>query len=145
MCGIVGIVGSLPVADRLLKGLRKLEYRGYDSSGIATVDGKAIKRLRAEGKLANLERLLAQSPLPGHTGIGHTRWATHGLPTQENAHPHATPRVALVHNGIIENFSELKKELQAQGVVFASQTDTEVILHLIDRELLKGATPDVAV
>jgi len=145
MCGIVGIAGIAPVAERLLEGLRKLEYRGYDSSGIATVYDKKIHRLRAEGKLANLEALLHRSPLAGNTGIGHTRWATHGLPTQENAHPHATGRVALVHNGIIENFRKLKQELQREGVSFSSQTDTEVILHLIDQLILKGDTPEKAV
>jgi len=145
MCGIVGIAGIRPVADRLLEGLKKLEYRGYDSSGIATIDGGKIHRLRAEGKLVNLAGLLAKSPLPGHTGIGHTRWATHGLPTETNAHPHATPRVALIHNGIVENFRELKEELLKGGVAFTSQTDTEVVLHLIDQELLKGSTPEKAV
>ena len=145
MCGIVGVAGNRPVAERILEGLRKLEYRGYDSSGIATVSSKKIHRLRAEGKLINLEKLLKKSPLAGHTGIGHTRWATHGLPTQENAHPHATERVALVHNGIIENFRELKAELQKEGVVFTSQTDTEVILHLIDQSVLQGHTPQIAV
>jgi glucosamine--fructose-6-phosphate aminotransferase (isomerizing) len=145
MCGIVGIAGNKPVAGRLLEGLRKLEYRGYDSSGIATVHDKKIQRLRASGKLVNLEKLLHQLPLNGHTGIGHTRWATHGLPTEENAHPHATERVALLHNGIIENFSDLKQELQRQGVVFKSQTDTEVILHLIDQGILKGLSPSEAV
>jgi glucosamine--fructose-6-phosphate aminotransferase (isomerizing) len=125
--------------------LKKLEYRGYDSSGIATVDGSTISRLRAKGKLTHLESQMKQTPLKGHTGIGHTRWATHGLPTQENAHPHATERVALVHNGIIENFRSLKMELQGKGVTFTSQTDTEVILHLIDLELQKGLAPEQAV
>ena len=145
MCGIVGIAGSAAVTQRLVEGLKKLEYRGYDSSGIATVDGKKITRQRAEGKLANLVSTLEKSPLHGNTGIGHTRWATHGLPTEANAHPHATERVAIVHNGIIENYRELKQELQGKGVTFTSQTDTEVILHLIDEELIKGKSPEEAV
>jgi glucosamine--fructose-6-phosphate aminotransferase (isomerizing) len=108
MCGIVGVVGRVDAAPRLLEGLRRLEYRGYDSAGVATLVDGAIARRRAEGKLARLDEALAAEPLPGTTGIGHTRWATHGRPTERNAHPHATPRVAVVHNGIIENFSELR-------------------------------------
>ncbi len=145
MCGIVGIAGSSLVANRLVDGLKRLEYRGYDSAGIAVISDQKIYRLRAEGKLSALERLSTQNPLTGHTGIGHTRWATHGKPTEANAHPHATERVALVHNGIIENFNEIKHKLEKAGTVFTSQTDTEVILHLIDRELLAGATPEQAV
>ncbi len=145
MCGIIGIIGKEPVALRLLKGLKQLEYRGYDSSGIATIYNNTILRLRAEGKLSNLEKIVQATPPSGNTGIGHTRWATHGLPTETNAHPHATDKVAIVHNGIIENFQDLKKELQQQGVVFASQTDTEVILHLIDKQLRGGKSPEEAV
>src|ERR687898_1807572 len=117
MCGIVGILGRKPAAPLLLETLRRLEYRGYDSAGIATlVDGR-IERRRAEGKLGNLAGALERSPLPGTTGIGHTRWATHGAPTERNAHPHATRRVAVVHNGIIENHAELRAELEAKGAV----------------------------
>lgn len=145
MCGIVAIVSTAPVAERLLSGLRQLEYRGYDSSGIATIHEHAIYRLRSEGKLINLEAKIRASAPPGTTGIGHTRWATHGLPTEENAHPHATKNVALVHNGIIENFRELKEKLEQAGVTFSSQTDTEVILHLIDHELRQGKNPKDAV
>lgn len=145
MCGIVGIVSSEPVALRLLQGLRQLEYRGYDSSGIATVSNNAILRQRAEGKLTNLEKLVHANTPAGNIGIGHTRWATHGLPTETNAHPHATENVALVHNGIIENFRELKQELQEKGVKFTSQTDTEVIVHLIDQKILAGKSPKEAV
>jgi glucosamine--fructose-6-phosphate aminotransferase (isomerizing) len=144
MCGIVGIIGKGDVAPQLVEGLRRLEYRGYDSAGIATlVDGR-IGRRRAEGKLANLEQLLAAKPLAGHIGIGHTRWATHGVPTERNAHPHATQRVAVVHNGIIENYSELKAELTAAGQVFESDTDTEVVAQLIDLYLQQGQGPEEA-
>jgi glucosamine--fructose-6-phosphate aminotransferase (isomerizing) len=145
MCGIIGIVSTSSVADRLIGGLKQLEYRGYDSSGIATLSENRILRLRAEGKLLNLQERLKTFPLAGNVGIGHTRWATHGLPTEANAHPHATDRVALVHNGIIENFRELKQELQASGVAFSSQTDTEIIVHLIDTLLREGKTPESAV
>ena len=145
MCGIVGIVGKEPVANRLLAGLRQLEYRGYDSSGIATVNNGGIQRERAEGKLINLEKAVQAKTPEGNTGIGHTRWATHGLPTRDNAHPHATAKVALVHNGIIENYRELKEELVANKVKFTSQTDTEVILHLIDQNLNAGKAPKEAV
>lgn len=145
MCGIVGIVSKTSVATRLLQGLRQLEYRGYDSSGIATISGNSIKRLRAEGKLTNLEKTVYNTPLEGNIGIGHTRWATHGLPTETNAHPHATANVAIVHNGIIENYRELKQELQGKGVKFSSQTDTEVILHLIDQNVVAGKSPKDAV
>jgi glutamine---fructose-6-phosphate transaminase (isomerizing) len=145
MCGIIGIVGNSAAAPRLIDGLRRLEYRGYDSAGIATlVDGR-IERRRAEGKLANLEVRLAELPLPGTLGIAHTRWATHGAPTEANAHPHATDKVTLVHNGIIENFKDLRDDLLAHGHRFTSQTDTEVVAHLISRELDRGASPVDAV
>jgi glucosamine--fructose-6-phosphate aminotransferase (isomerizing) len=144
MCGIVGIVGRRPVAPVLIEGLKRLEYRGYDSAGIATLVNGHIDRRRAEGKIVNLGARLAASPLAGTTGIGHTRWATHGVPNEANAHPHANGQVAVVHNGIIENYQELKAELTAEGAVFESQTDTEVIVHLISHYLAKGETPTVA-
>ncbi|MCC7428959.1 MAG: glutamine--fructose-6-phosphate transaminase (isomerizing) [Alphaproteobacteria bacterium] len=144
MCGIVGIIGKGLAAPLLLDGLKRLEYRGYDSAGIATlVDGR-IERRRAEGKLAALSALLETDPLPGTTGIGHTRWATHGAPSESNAHPHATGRVALVHNGIIENHAELRGELQAKGHLFRSQTDTEAVAQLVDRYLQDGLDPVAA-
>ena len=144
MCGIVGLVGREASAPRILEALRRLEYRGYDSAGIATlVDGR-IERRRAEGKLTNLAAALEAHPLAGTIGIGHTRWATHGAPTERNAHPHATPRVVVVHNGIIENHAELREELQAQGHVFESETDTETFARLVDQLLLDGATPEQA-
>ena len=145
MCGIVGIVGAEPVADRLLDGLRRLEYRGYDSAGIATVHAGAIDRRRASGKLVNLARELAARPLTGSIGIAHTRWATHGGPTTDNAHPHATDHVAVVHNGIIENFKPLREELIARGRVFTSETDTEVVAHLVSERVEAGASPEDAV
>ncbi len=145
MCGIIGIVGQGDVATRLLEGLRRLEYRGYDSAGLCTIVDGRLERRRAEGKLDNLARELAASPLPGDTGIAHTRWATHGAPTRDNAHPHATGEVALVHNGIIENFRPLREELIAEGRTFSSQTDTEVVAHLISREIEAGADPRQAV
>jgi glucosamine--fructose-6-phosphate aminotransferase (isomerizing) len=145
MCGIVGILGSGPVAGQLVDALKRLEYRGYDSAGLATVENGELGRRRAEGKLRNLEDLIARSPLQGNTGIGHTRWATHGKPIEANAHPHMTELVSVVHNGIIENFRALKDELVAQGVVFTSDTDTEVIAHLITRELKAGSDPVRAV
>lgn len=145
MCGIVGILGHDDVADRLLDGLKRLEYRGYDSAGIATVVEGAIARRRASGKLINLQRALAAEPLPGQTGIAHTRWATHGGPTTNNAHPHATDEVAVVHNGIIENFKPLREELIARGRVFTSETDTEVVAHLISEKVEAGAAPEQAV
>ncbi|MHB8283247.1 MAG: glutamine--fructose-6-phosphate transaminase (isomerizing) [Caulobacteraceae bacterium] len=141
MCGIIGIVGTSPVAGRLIDSLRRLEYRGYDSAGVAVVDHGQIVRRRAPGKLRNLEGVLVESPLNGAVGIGHTRWATHGAPTERNAHPHQAGRVAVVHNGIIENFAELKRELLAEGRTFSSDTDTEVVAHLIDRALVGGAAP----
>ena len=141
MCGIIGIVGTQPVADRLVESLKRLEYRGYDSAGIAAqVDG-VLERRRAPGKLKELEKVLEANPLSATTGIGHTRWATHGAPTEANAHPHIAGRVAVVHNGIIENFAELKAELIAAGRVFSSQTDTEVVAHLLDTELATGLSP----
>lgn len=141
MCGIIGIVGKAAVADRLVEGLKRMEYRGYDSAGVCTVDGGQLVRRRAEGKLVNLVRELAVNPAPGTIGIAHTRWATHGAPTTNNAHPHATADVALVHNGIIENFKPLRDGLIARGRVFESETDTEVIAHLMSEQVEAGATP----
>src|SRR5262249_35309578 len=136
MCGIIGIVGNEPVTGRLIESLKRLEYRGYDSAGVAAIGaGGHIERRRAPGKLSNLEAEPAAPPLPGTVGIGHTRWATHGIPSVPNAHPHTWGRVTLVHNGIIENFAELKAELAAAGHSFASQTDTEVVAHLMDEAL----------
>jgi glucosamine--fructose-6-phosphate aminotransferase (isomerizing) len=145
MCGIVGILSTENVAERLLDGLRRLEYRGYDSAGIATDHDGAIERRRASGKLVNLATELAAHPLPGKTGIAHTRWATHGGPTTNNAHPHATAEVAVVHNGIIENFKPLREELVARGRVFTSETDTEVVAHLISEKVEAGTDPVAAV
>jgi glucosamine--fructose-6-phosphate aminotransferase (isomerizing) len=145
MCGIVGILGRGPVAEQIVDSLKRLEYRGYDSAGIATLEGDHLERRRAEGKLRNLETRLRAEPLAGHTGIGHTRWATHGKPTEGNAHPHATDNVAVVHNGIIENFRELRQLLEKQGARFSSETDTEVVAHLVNSYLLKGASPQDAV
>ncbi|WP_174297267.1 glutamine--fructose-6-phosphate transaminase (isomerizing) [Sphingomonas bacterium] len=145
MCGIVGILGGGDVAGRLLDGLKRLEYRGYDSAGIATLHDGIIDRRRAPGKLANLAARLDADPLPGHVGIAHTRWATHGGPTEDNAHPHIVGDVSVVHNGIIENFRSLRDELIAQGREFRSQTDTEVVAHLVARELERGAAPRQAV
>ena len=145
MCGIIGILGTGNVATRLLDGLKRLEYRGYDSAGIATVHDDRIDRRRAAGKLANLAARLADDPLPGATGIAHTRWATHGGPTEDNAHPHIVGDVSVVHNGIIENFKPLRDELIAEGRTFLSQTDTEVVAHLIDRALKTGLAPRAAV
>jgi glucosamine--fructose-6-phosphate aminotransferase (isomerizing) len=145
MCGIVGALGHEPVAGQLVDALKRLEYRGYDSAGVATVENGVLGRRRAEGKLRNLEARLHAAPLMGETGIGHTRWATHGKPTESNAHPHMTDEVAVVHNGIIENFRELRTELMADGAVFTSDTDTEVIAHLVDRELKAGNDPVRAV
>jgi glucosamine--fructose-6-phosphate aminotransferase (isomerizing) len=145
MCGIVGILGRGPVAEQLIDSLKRLEYRGYDSAGIATLEGDHIERRRAEGKLKNLETRLGAEPLAGHTGIGHTRWATHGKPTENNAHPHTTDRVAVVHNGIIENFGELRAGLKKGGAVFQTETDTEIVVHLVDSYLSKGLKPIAAV
>ncbi|WP_333605032.1 glutamine--fructose-6-phosphate transaminase (isomerizing) [Novosphingobium sp.] len=145
MCGIIGIVGKEDVADRLVDGLRRMEYRGYDSAGLCTIhDGQLVRR-RAQGKLANLVRELAQDPAPGLTGIAHTRWATHGAPTAANAHPHATAELALVHNGIIENFKPLREALEARGRTFESQTDTEVVAHLVSEQVEAGLAPQDAV
>jgi glucosamine--fructose-6-phosphate aminotransferase (isomerizing) len=145
MCGIVGVLGKEPVAELLVDALKRLEYRGYDSAGVATLEQGRIERRRAEGKLRNLEQLLKVEPLQGITGIGHTRWATHGKPSEANAHPHMTDDVAIVHNGIIENFRELKAQLMAEGAPFSSDTDTEVIAHLLTRELRAGKDPVAAV
>ncbi|MBM6576085.1 glutamine--fructose-6-phosphate transaminase (isomerizing) [Microvirga sp. SRT01] len=145
MCGIVGILSNEDVAERLLDGLRRLEYRGYDSAGIATDHDGRIERRRASGKLMNLAKELAADPLPGRTGIAHTRWATHGGPTTNNAHPHATDEVAVVHNGIIENFKSLRDELIARGRVFTSETDTEVVAHLVSEQVEAGLEPVEAV
>ena len=145
MCGIVGILGRAPVADQIVDSLKRLEYRGYDSAGVATLEGDRLERRRAEGKLKNLEARLNAEPLAGHAGIGHTRWATHGKPNETNAHPHATDNVAVVHNGIIENFRELRQMLEKQGAKFSSETDTEVVAHLVNSYLLKGASPQDAV
>ncbi len=144
MCGIIGIIGKGEVVPLLLDGLKRLEYRGYDSAGIATLTNKGIERRRAEGKLINLDKRLQDQPLSGTTGIGHTRWATHGVPNENNAHPHATDKVVIVHNGIIENFQELKDEVMAGGAVLASGTDTEVVAHLITAYLDGGDSPEVA-
>jgi glutamine---fructose-6-phosphate transaminase (isomerizing) len=141
MCGIVGVIGKETAAPLLLDGLRRLEYRGYDSAGIATLVNGHIDRRRAEGKLVNLATALAREPLPGTIGIGHTRWATHGAPTETNAHPHGTARVAVVHNGIIENHAELRAELEAAGQVFTTETDTETVAQLVDLHLRDGLPP----
>ena len=145
MCGIVGILGREPVAEHLVDALKRLEYRGYDSAGVATLEGATLERRRAQGKLRNLEKKLESEPLHGTIGIGHTRWATHGRPSEANAHPHATDRLAVVHNGIIENFRELREELEKSGARFASETDTEVVAHLVTHEMSKGRSPAEAV
>lgn len=145
MCGIIGIIGKDQVADRLVDGLRRMEYRGYDSAGVCTVEGGQLIRRRAEGKLNNLVKELAGNPAPGTVGIAHTRWATHGAPTTSNAHPHATGEVALVHNGIIENFKPLREELTARGRSFESETDTEVVAHLVSEQIEGGKSPQEAV
>jgi glucosamine--fructose-6-phosphate aminotransferase (isomerizing) len=142
MCGIIGIVGTSSVQDRLIESLKRLEYRGYDSAGIAGFTGSGVERRRAAGKLKNLEAVLVIDPLEATVGIGHTRWATHGPPTEGNAHPHRAGRVTLVHNGIIENFGELKAELQAAGHIFETDTDTEVVAHLLDVELTNKSPAD---
>ncbi|HMM14782.1 MAG TPA: glutamine--fructose-6-phosphate transaminase (isomerizing) [Parvibaculum sp.] len=144
MCGIVGVIGSRPAAPIILEALKRLEYRGYDSAGIATLADGAILRRRAEGKLFNLEKSLDGAPLDGTIGIGHTRWATHGAPTERNAHPHATERVAIVHNGIIENFRSLRDRLTAEGAKFETETDSEVVAHLVTSYLDKGLEPRAA-
>ena len=138
MCGIVGILGREPVAPHLIEALRRLEYRGYDSAGVATLEEGRLTRVRASDKLRNLEERLAAHPLKGLIGVGHTRWATHGRPTENNAHPHASDRVTVVHNGIIENFRELREELTAKGHVFATETDSEAVVHLVEEEMRQG-------
>ena len=145
MCGIIGIIGKQQVADRLVDGLKRMEYRGYDSAGVCTVEGGQLIRRRAEGKLGNLVKELAGNPAAGTVGIAHTRWATHGAPTTSNAHPHATGEVALVHNGIIENFKPLREALQARGRSFESETDTEVVAHLVSEQVEAGKSPEEAV
>ncbi len=145
MCGIVGILGREPVAEQLVDALRRLEYRGYDSAGVATLEKGRLTRRRAQGKLRNLETKLRSEPLMGLSGIGHTRWATHGKPNETNAHPHATERLAVVHNGIIENFRELREELEGKGAEFGTETDTEVIAHLVTDEMNNGRSPVDAV
>ncbi len=145
MCGIVGIIGREPVAGHLVEALKRLEYRGYDLAGVATLDHGVLGRRRAEGKLHALEQRLAREPLAGNIGIGHTRWATHGKPTESNAHPHATDRVAVAHNGIIENFRELRERLAKNGAKFGSETDTEVVAHLVTAEMKQGKPPIEAV
>ncbi len=145
MCGIVGILGTEPVAGALVDALKRLEYRGYDSAGVATLEGGHLTRRRAEGKLRNLETRLTQEPLGGNIGIGHTRWATHGAPNETNAHPHATDKLAVVHNGIIENFRELRERLEKSGAKFLTETDTEVIAHLVTAEMKAGKKPLEAV
>lgn len=141
MCGIVGVVGRNPATPVIFDALRRLEYRGYDSAGIATLENGQVDRRRAAGKLDHLATVLARVPLPGVTGIGHTRWATHGAPTENNAHPHGTERVSVVHNGIIENFEELRRELEAVGQVFSTETDSETIAQMIDYHLRRGLSP----
>jgi glutamine---fructose-6-phosphate transaminase (isomerizing) len=145
MCGIIGIVGQEAAAPQLIDALKRLEYRGYDSAGVATLEHGVLTRRRAQGKLKNLEARLKSEPLSGTIGIGHTRWATHGRPTENNAHPHATEKLAVVHNGIIENFVELRRELQAKGAKFVTETDTEVVAHLVSQEMEGGASPVEAV
>ena len=145
MCGIVGILGREPVAGSLVDALKRLEYRGYDSAGVATLEEGQLACRRAEGKLRNLEARLASEPLSGTIGIGHIRWATHGRPTETNAHPHATDRLAVVHNGIIENFRQLREELEKKGAKFGSETDTEVVAHLVTEEMKNGRSPAEAV
>ncbi len=145
MCGIVGILGRSAVATQVVDALKRLEYRGYDSAGVATLENGRLERRRAEGKLRNLELKLSQAPLSGVIGIGHTRWATHGKPNETNAHPHATDKLAVVHNGIIENFRELKAELQGKGVTFETETDTEVVAQLVTHEMRQGRSPAEAV
>src|SRR3984957_4551696 len=145
MCGIVGILSKTEAAPQLIEGLKRLEYRGYDSAGIATLVSSRIERRRAEGKLVNLSDKLKKEPLGGTIGIGHTRWATHGNPTERNAHPHATDHVAVVHNGIIENYQELKEELQKSQCRFETDTDTEVIAHLVTHYIRQGMKPAQAV
>ena len=138
MCGIVGILGNKEVSPYLLEVLKRLEYRGYDSAGIATIDNGVLVRRRAVGKLINLSELLVSNPISGRSGIGHTRWATHGNISVDNAHPHVSGQVAIVHNGIIENYQKIKDDLMSRGRKFTSQTDSEVIAHLFDEEFSKN-------
>src|SRR5438309_10451766 len=145
MCGIIGIIAKETVAAGLLEGLRRLEYRGYDSAGIATLVNGRIECRRAEGKLVNLVKRLDREPVQGVIGIGHTRWATHGLPTETNAHPIATDRVAVVHNGIIENLQALRRELEGKGHIFRTDNDTEAAAVLVTHFLERGSPPEVAV
>src|SRR5579871_3225348 len=145
MCGIVGVISSRQAAPLILGSLDRLAYRGYDSAGIATLIDGQFERRRAEGKLNNLANVLKQSPLGGTTGIGHTRWATHGAPTERNAHPHSTSRVSVVHNGIIENHAELRAELEEAGQTFTTETDTETVAQLVDLNLQYGMKPIEAV
>jgi glutamine---fructose-6-phosphate transaminase (isomerizing) len=145
MCGIVGVLGTGPVAGPIIEALKRLEYRGYDSAGVATLENGKLVRRRAEGKLRNLEAKLAAAPLGGSIGIGHTRWATHGKPTETNAHPHASRSLAVVHNGIIENFKALREELAAKGYVFETDTDSEIAAFVVEDELGRGKTPQQAV
>jgi glucosamine--fructose-6-phosphate aminotransferase (isomerizing) len=145
MCGMVGILGREPAAPALIEALKRLEYRGYDSAGIATLEDGRLTRLRASGKLRNLQEKLRETPLKGHIGVGHTRWATHGRPNETNAHPHASDKVAVVHNGIIENFRELREELTAKGHVFVTETDSEAVVHLVTEEMRQGSKPREAV
>src|SRR3979409_2150350 len=145
MCGIIAILGTEPVAVGMVEALKRLEYRGYDSAGVATLEDGRLTRRRAQGKLRNLETKLRGEPLMGKIGIGHTRWATHGKPNETNAHPHATDRLAVVHNGIIENFRELREELEKKGAKFGTETDTEVVAHLVTQEMKNGHGPAAAV
>src|SRR5512137_1382284 len=140
MCGIIGYIGPKPVVPVLIDGLRRLEYRGYDSAGVAVVRQGAIHLRRSAGKLSRLEDVIRAEPIDGEYGVGHTRWATHGRPTEENAHPHrdCTGRIVVVHNGIIENYLELKQQLQRQGHKFVTETDTEIVAHLVEQELKEG-------
>src|SRR5436190_1353466 len=147
MCGIIGYIGPKDVVPVLIDGLRRLEYRGYDSAGVAVVKNGCVDLRRSAGKLANLETVIGSSPIDGDYGVGHTRWATHGRPTEENAHPHrdCTGKIVVVHNGIIENYLDLKLELQREGHTFVTETDTEIVAHLVEREmkaLREGAAPD---
>src|SRR5712664_637143 len=147
MCGIVGYIGPKRVVPVIIEGLRKLEYRGYDSAGIAVVNGTKLEVRRAPGKLRNLEEVLRKSPIEGTYGIGHTRWATHGRPTEENAHPHrdCTGQIVVVHNGIIENYLELKEQLQREGHEFVTETDTEIVAHLVEKHMKDGGPLEDAV
>ena len=145
MCGIFGVSGNSPAVCEIIEGLSRLEYRGYDSSGIAILNNKKIESYRAEGKLLNLKKIISKKTINGTVGIGHTRWATHGIPSKENAHPHITDQVAIVHNGIIENFSDLKIDLMQKGHLFKSQTDSEVIAHLLTDFLDSGFSPEESI